>query len=164
MNSRLKMMAPVLALSLLVASCGGSKKVVTAERNDIKGNWTLSTVTYDGLAQGQKVKITLLDEGSEACLTGSTWKFPNNGNGSYTINSSAAGCMVGERTIVWSTRQENGNTIFQYKKVSGGEKPKDVADGYRFKVISADDNTMQLQSEVNFEGKPLYINYSFTKL
>ncbi|RYY57663.1 MAG: hypothetical protein EOO09_01765 [Chitinophagaceae bacterium] len=164
MTTKLRLFAPVLAISLLAASCGGSKKVVTAERNDIKGNWTLNAITYDGLAQGQKVKITLLDEGSEACLTGSTWKFPNNGNGSYTINSSAAGCLVGERTIVWSTRQENGNTVFQYKKVSGGEKAKNVADGYRFKVITADDNMMQLQSEVSFEGKPLYINYSFTKL
>ncbi|RYY58333.1 MAG: hypothetical protein EOO05_16735 [Chitinophagaceae bacterium] len=164
MFKRLKLLTPVLAASLMIASCGGSKNVVTGERKDIKGNWTLNTITYDGLAAGEKVKITLLDEGTDACLTGSTWKFPNNGNGTYTINSSAAGCMVGERSIVWSTRQEASSTIFQFKRITGGVKPKNVEEGYRFKIISADDNMMQLQSEVTFEGKPLYINYMFSKL
>ena len=164
MLKQLRLFTPIVALSLFFASCSGSKNVVTANRNDIKGNWTLNTITYDGLATGEKVKITLLDEGTDACLTGSTWKFPNNGNGTYTINSSAAGCMAGERSIVWSTRQEATTTIFQFKRVSGGVKPKNVEEGYRFRIVSADDNMMQLQSEVSFEGKPVYINYNFTKL
>ena len=162
-TTRLRSLAPVLAASIMFASCGSSKNVVTGERNDIKGNWTLNTITYDGLAANQKVKITLLDEGTDACLTGSTWKFPNNGNGTYTINSSAAGCMSGERSIVWSTRQEATSTILQFKRLTGGVKPKNVEEGYRFKIISADDNVMQLQSEVSFEGKPVYINYMFSK-
>lgn len=164
MFTRSKLFAPVLVASVLMASCGASKNVVTAERNDIKGNWTLNTITYDGLAAGSKVKITLLDEGTDACLTGSTWKFPNNGNGTYTINSSAAGCLSGERSIVWSTRQEANSTILQFKRLTGGVKPKNVEEGYRFRIVNADDNTMQLQSEVSFEGKPVYINYSFSKL
>ena len=163
-TSRFKLMIPVLSLALATASCSSSKNVVTGERNDIKGNWTLNTITYDGLSAGEKVKITLLDEGTDACLTGSTWKFPNNGNGTYNITSSAAGCVPGERNIVWSTRQEANATIFQFKRLTGGVKPKNVEEGYRFKIISADDNMMQLQSEVSFEGKPLYINYMFSKL
>ncbi|MET0636993.1 MAG: lipocalin family protein [Chitinophagaceae bacterium] len=164
MFTRLKVLIPVIAASLMIASCGGPKNVVTGERKDVKGNWTLNNITYEGIPAGQNVRITLLDEGTDACLRGSTWKFPNNGNGTYTINSSAPGCMVGERSIVWSTRQEATSTIFQFKRISGGVKPKNVEEGYRFRIISADDNAMQLQSEVTFEGRPLYINYLFTKL
>jgi len=163
-TTRLKLIAPVLAATVLFGACSSSKNVVTAERNDVKGNWTLSTITYEGLAAGDKVKITLLDEGTDACLTGSTWKFPNNGNGTYTINSTAAGCVSGERSIVWSTRQEANSTILQFKRLTGGIKPKNVEEGYRFRIVSSTDNSMQLQSEVSFEGKPLYINYLFTKL
>ncbi len=159
-----KIFSFVAIAGFLLASCGGSKKVVSAERNDLKGNWTLSNITYDGLSANDKVNITLLDEGTDACLKGSTWKFPNNGNGSYTINSTTGNCTPGERDIVWSYRQESDATIFQFKKITGGVKPKNITDGYRFKVISADDNAMQLQSTVTFEGKPLYINYLFSKM
>jgi hypothetical protein len=160
----LRRIAPFLAGALITASCSSSKNTVAVpERSGVKGNWVLNTVTYDGLSSGQKVKITLLDEGSEACLTGSTWVLPNNGYGSYTINSSAAGCTAGQRNIVWSYQKNGDQAIFQYKRLEGGEKAKNIADGYKFKLVSVDDASMRLQSEVSFEGKPLYINYTFSR-
>ncbi len=161
----LRKIAPFLAVALLAVSCSSSKKAASpvAQREDVKGNWVLNNITYDGIPSGQKVKITLLDEGSDACLTGSTWSLPNNGNGSYTINSTAAGCTTGQRNIVWSYQKSGDQAIFQYKILPGGIKPKNVTDGYRFKLVSASETSMQLQSEVSFEGKPLYINYSFSK-
>ncbi len=161
----LRKIAPLLAGALMAVSCSSSKQVTSsvAQREDVKGTWVLNTITYDGLPAGQKVKITLLDEGTDACLTGSTWVLPNNGNGSYTLNSSAAGCMPGQRNIVWSYQKNGDQAIFQYKILPGGIKPKNVTDGYRFKLVSASETAMQLQSEVSFEGKPVYINYSFSK-
>ena len=159
---------PTFAIALFAAasmmtSCGGPKTVATADRKDIKGNWMLNNINYEGLNANDKVKITLLDEGNSECLTGSTWTFPNNSNGSYTINSTAAGCTAGRRDIVWGYRSEQGRTIVQYKKLVDGVKPKNIEDGYRFTVVSADNSQLHLQSEVSFEGKPLFINYYFTK-
>jgi hypothetical protein len=106
----------------------------------------------------------LLDEGDENCLKGSTWVLPNNGNGTYTIaQSDASGCTPGERNIVWSYRQENGQTIFQYKRLPGGVKAKNITDGYKFNIVSATDANLSLRSSVPFEGSTIYINYSFSK-
>jgi hypothetical protein len=158
---------PVMAgIVILASSCSSSKNsaTATAGRNDVKGTWVLDNVTYDGIPQGQSVKLTLLGEGDDSCLKGSTWVFPNNGNGSYTIaQSDASGCTPGERNIVWSYRQENGKTILQYKRLPGGVKAKDVTDGYRFDIISATDATLVLRSSVPYEGNTISINYTFTK-
>lgn len=159
----LKQIAPFLAAALLAASCSSTKNAVSVpSRDNVKGNWVLNSVTYEGLSSGQKI-TTLLDEGTEACLTGSTWVLPFNGNGSYTINSSTAGCAPGQRNIVWSYQKNGDQPVFQYKRLEGGVKAKNITDGYRFKILSADGASMRLQSEVSFEGKPIYINYSFSK-
>jgi hypothetical protein len=159
----LKQIAPFLAGALMAVSCSSSKNAVTVpSREGVKGNWVLNTVTYEGLSPGAKI-TTLLDEGAEACVTGSTWVLPNNGYGSYTITSSASGCTPGQRNIVWSYQKSGDQAIFQYKRLEGGVKAKDIADGYRFKLLSVDASSMRLQSEVNFDGKPIYINYSFSK-
>lgn len=160
-----KRILPILAGTIIIASCSSSKNATaTASRDNVKGTWVLDNITYDGIPQGQKVKLTLLGEGDENCLKGSTWVFPNNGNGSYTIaQNDATGCTPGERNIVWSYRVENGQTIFQYKRLPGGVKAKDITDGYRFNIVSATDANLSLRSNVSYEGSTIYINYSFAK-
>ncbi len=161
-----QVVAFVAGLMILASSCSSSKQsaTATASRNDVKGTWVLDNITYDGIPQGQKVKLTLLGEGDETCLEGSTWVFPNNGNGSYTISQNeSTDCVPGERNIVWSYRQENGQTILQYKRLPGGVKAKDITDGYRFDILSATDATLALRSNVNFEGSTININYNFTR-
>jgi hypothetical protein len=154
----------MLAATMIITSCSSSKKATaTASRDDVKGTWVLENITYDGLPHGQKIKLTLLDEGNENCLKGSTWVFPNNGNGSYTITQNESGCASGERNIVWSYRLENGQTILQYKRLPGGVKAKDITDGYKFNIVSATDANLSLRSAVVFEGTTISINYSFSK-
>jgi|SRR5688572_27766940 len=149
---------------MIIASCSSSKKTATvATRDQVKGTWILDKITYEGLAASEKLRLTLLDEGSEACLTGSTWVLPNNGNGSYTIASNQSGCTPGQKNIVWSYRTEGDQPIFQYKKLEGGVKAKDIKEGYRFKIVSASQGAMTLQSQITYQGKPIYINYSFYK-
>ncbi|HEX7848065.1 MAG TPA: hypothetical protein VF476_19840, partial [Chitinophagaceae bacterium] len=109
------------------------------------------------------LKISLLDEGAENCLKGSTWVLPNNGYGSYTIASGKTGCTAGERKIVWSYRQENDRTVFQYKRLVDDVKAKNIEEGYRFKIMSGSSSHLTLQSEVNFEGRPFYITYYFIR-
>jgi hypothetical protein len=160
-----KRILPVLTGAIIIASCSSSKNATTtASRDAVKGTWVLDNISYDGIPQGQKVKLTLLGEGDENCLKGSTWVFPNNGNGSYTIaQNDATDCTPGERNIVWSYRVENGQTIFQYKRLPGGVKAKDITDGYRFNLVSATDANLSLRSSVPYEGSTIYINYSLSK-
>ena len=132
-------------------------------RDELKGTWQLDNITYEGLPQDQKVKLTLLGEGPEVCLKGSTWVLPNNGNGSYTINSNDAGCSAGQRSIVWSYRVENDQPIFQYKKLPGGVKAEDVLEGYKFTIVDAAAEKLNLKSNVNFEGSTISIHYQFSK-
>jgi len=149
---------------IFLAACSSSKNTgTTASRDDIKGTWQLDKITYDGLSSAGNVKLTLLDEGDEKCLEGSTWVFPNNGYGSYTIAPGATGCAPGQRSIIWSTRNDGGQTVLQYKILPGGVQAKDVSDGYRLKIISASGGMMQLQSETSFDGKSVLINYAFSK-
>jgi hypothetical protein len=148
---------------LLITSCSSSKKASTVSREEVKGTWTLDKITYEGLASSERLRLTLLDEGNDACLTGSTWILPNNGYGSYTIAKNSQGCVPGQKNIVWSYRTESGQPIFQYKKLEGGVKAKEITDGYKFKILSAESNSMLLQSEISYQGKPIYINYTFSK-
>ena len=153
----------LFAGAVLFSSCNSSKKTTTVSRNAIKGTWTLNQISYEGLASSERLRLQLLDEGTETCLKGSTWVLPNNGYGSYTISGNQQGCLPGQKNIIWSYRIEADRAIFQYKKLEGGVKAKDITEGYRFKIISADDNTMVLQSEISYQGKPIYITYNFSK-
>lgn len=154
----------VLGISALSLACSSSKKSTeSVSRSDVKGTWLLENISYEGLPANQQLKLTLLDEGNADCLKGSTWVFPNNGYGSYTIPQPGPGCTAGERSIVWSHRVENGQDILQFKKLTGGVKAKDITDGYKFNIVSANDNNMQLSSSVPYEGNSITINYSFRK-
>ena len=164
LNIVLKGFVPLLLTAFAFFSCTSSKKTTAAvSRDELKGTWQLDNITYEGLPQDQKVKLTLLGEGPEVCLKGSTWVLPNNGNGSYTINSNDAGCSAGQRSIVWSYRVENDQPIFQYKKLLGGVKAEDVLEGYKFTIVDAAAEKLNLKSNVNFEGSTISIHYQFSK-
>jgi hypothetical protein len=154
----------LFSVGLFSFSCSSSKKsVANIDRSDVKGTWLLENITYEGLPQNQSLKLVLLDEGNADCLEGSTWVFPNNGYGSYSIASSRSGCTTGERSIVWSHRVENGQDILQFKKLTGGVKAKDVTEGYKFNIVSATDANLVLTSKVPYQGNTISISYNFSK-
>lgn len=153
---------PILAAAMFFVSCSSSKNATTVSRDSLKGSWILNRVSYDGIASNQR--ITLLDEGTQECLTGSTWVLPNNGYGSYTIAGAQSGCIPGQKNIVWSYRKEGDQAIFQFKKLQGGVKAKDIEEGYRFKVLTGSDTEMSLQSEITHQGQPVFITYYFSKV
>lgn len=154
---------PLMAVMFMVSCAGSKQDKPSANRRDVKGSWLLQDISYEGLAAGAKYNITLLDEGTPECLKGSTWVLPNNGFGSYTLVSNTAGCTPGERKINWSYRTENGETMFQFKKLQEGVKAKRVEDGYRLSIISATDDALHLQQQTAADGKMVYINYRFVK-
>ena len=164
LNIVIKNIFPVLFAVPVCFSCTSPKKTTASvSRDELKGTWQLDNITLEGLPQSQKVKLTLLDEGSETCLKGSTWVLPNNGNGSYTINANEAGCTPGQRNIVWSYRVENDQPIFQYKRLPGGVNANEVTEGYKFTIVDATAENLKLQSHVSFEGSTISINYLLSK-
>jgi len=154
-----------MIIMMALVSCSSTKNTaVVADHSTLKGNWVLNSVTYTGVPSGEKIKLTLLDEGNEACLSGSVWVLPFNGFGTYTIiNNDKSGCISGERKINWSFREESGVKIFQYKRLEDGIKAKKIADGYKFTVANIDPISMILQSQIAFENSVITINYNFTK-
>ena len=157
----------IAAISLgMLSACGSSKKASGYElpsRDDVKGNWQVTDIKLGAAANGEKLAFTLLNEGPKDCLIGSTWYFPNNGKGYYTINANGAGCKPGEKSIVWSYRKESGKAIFQYKLMEAGMQAHQIGDGYKFTILSAGDNTMELESTIQYQGSPIAITYTFTK-
>jgi len=104
----------VCVSAVLLASCSSGKKASETkapERSDLKGNWVLNQITYDGLSAGERLRFSLLDEGSEDCLKGSTWHLPNNGNGYYTINSNGV-VLPGRRILCGHTARKTNNRYF----------------------------------------------------
>ena len=154
-----------MIVMMALVSCSSSKNTtVVAKHSTVEGSWILNSVTYTGVPSGEKIKLTLLDEGNEACLAGSVWVLPFNGFGSYTIiNNDKSGCVSGERKINWSFREENGSKTFQYKRLEDGVKAKKITDGYKFTVANVDAVSLTLQSKVAFENTVITINYNFTK-
>ncbi len=162
MKQLLKFSLVVCLFPTLFIACSSSKDG-TAARKEVKGAWTLSSVTFSGITNPDQVKIQLFDDANLDCFAGSTWELPNNGYGSYTITKTNGGCTPGTRNIIWSYRNENGETIFQFKKLQEGIKAKKIEDGYKLKIVSATDEKLLMQSMMSFEGKNLTLDYNFVR-
>lgn len=145
------------------AACSSSKGNAGASRSAYTGNWTLNNISFDGISSSTKFKATVFDDVAYSCLQGSSWSLPNNGQGSYTVNSSGPECASGLRQIYWSLQKDGSQQYFQFKRLDGDVKAKNVTAGYRMEVTSIGDNNMQLRSPVNFEGRTIYIIYDFSR-
>jgi hypothetical protein len=162
MKIKKSFLAWLLAVAFF-ASCSSSKEARTY-KNDINGKWQLQTVATEGIAGN--VKAQLLNEAALNCFVGSNWEFnQNNSLGSYSIQQNAGECVAVKRNIRWSIFESPGEPkLFQFKKVDA--KYKDIEEGnagYRFTIVQLDKTSMQLRSDVNFEGKPASFIYNFIK-
>ena len=69
-------MKKVILIFLAIGLMGcGSSKTVRDSKKVIKGDWTLSTITY---SKTGKYNVTLLNDTSKDCFEGSTWEFVSN--------------------------------------------------------------------------------------
>jgi Lipocalin-like domain len=148
----------------ILSACDSSKEARTDKRT-INGTWTLQNITVEGISG--KIKSQLLDEADYTCFEGSTWKFSQSTSlGSYEINKNGGVCVSKKQNIRWSIFEEKGVPIrLQYKRVDA-KYYKDIDEGkagFRFTILSVDKTSMQLKSEISFEGKPAYFIYNFSK-
>ena len=150
-----------MLLSLCLMACSASKGVRTAEKT-IKGNWSLSTITYSKTGD---YNVSLLNDVSKACLESSTWQFiPNNHTGLYSIVNS--NCDMGERHFNFTVQEVNAQSgQYDFLLKPTNEKGKsETNQGFRFNIKTLTDTKMQWQQTVYANGTPFIINMNFVKI
>tara|TARA_R110000868_G_scaffold97875_2_gene269229 strand:- start:4843 stop:5322 length:480 start_codon:yes stop_codon:yes gene_type:complete len=145
---------------LTILSCGTSK-TVRESKKVIKGDWTLSSITY---STAGKYNVTLLNDTSKDCFEGSTWQFiPNNNTGTYSINDTS--CSTGSRNFVFAIQEIDTKTgLYDFLLKPTNEKQKsETNQGFRLSLTSLSDTMMQWKQTVSVDGKPFAITMSFNK-
>ncbi|MDI3320509.1 lipocalin family protein [Pinibacter soli] len=163
------MKKPIVALALfasaLTFSCKSTKTNGVSEgasKKSIYGTWTLNSITLDGIPN-DKFDVKVLGGIPRQCMISSTWLFPSNGYGNYTITQSGGNCQAGAHNILWSRLTENNVNYLQFKELEEGVKDKKITTGYRLEQVSQDASSMVLRSPLDIAGKHTYLMYSFTK-
>lgn len=151
----------IFLFALCLVSCGTSKTVRDSKKV-IKGDWTLSSITY---SETGTYNVTLLDDASKSCFEGSTWQFiPNNNTGVYALNNSS--CEVGERYFVFTIQEIDETTgLYDFLLKPTNKKGKsETNQGFRLRLNTLSDTNMQWQQTVSVNNKPFTIFMNFSKL
>ena len=162
--NRLKIYSSAALFTTIIffAACSGSKEAGTMKKT-INGNWTLKTIAVEG--NNSIINVKVFNEANNNCFIGSQWNFiSNNSMGTYTYPSGADGCVATSRKIRWSIYEPKGEEKkFQFKRLDDKNNPLDDNNGYRLNVAALTDSSMQLKSDINYEGKPVGVIYNFIK-
>lgn len=127
----------------------------TKSQTGIKGNWTITKVSYVG---SDVMKVNSFNIADSKCFEGSLWNFvPNNNKGTMQLTKS--GCPAFSSPIVWTITKTGDFTL----KITEGDKAKNVTHGYFLKVRNQTENSFQLVDNVNVGGKNTEIIYQFVK-
>jgi len=156
-----KLIYPVLVIvsMLFLGSCSSTKTVRQAEKT-LKGNWTLTNVTYSEIGT---FDVQLYGDANASCFEGSSWQFvPNNNTATYQLNG--ASCESELRNVKWTIpTSENSTYYFMMKPVPTGVKAKKVTSGFRTELKTLTETSMVWNQKINFEGKPFTISMNFIK-
>ena len=148
-------------LMILLTACGTVNKgvqVINGDRGKFNGTWTLTNVSYEALIAGTVSRV--FDQAAPAAFVGSVWILTNSGNAQYTLTDGSS------QSIYWSYYNPGNGVqpMFQFKKVYQGDKPKNVAEGYRLEIGRINDSGMVLKSPVDLGGgRTGYVVYTFAK-
>ena len=148
------------ALSVLMFACKStsatSTNIDTKAQVAMKGNWTISSVTYPG---SQYVKVNSFQIADSECFVGSTWKFVSNNNkGDMALTK--AGCTSFSSPITWFV---NKDKQFVLKVLNAGLKAKKVKEGYILMLANQTATSFQLVDKIDVAGKMTDVVYQFQK-
>lgn len=147
----------LIAIVFLSASCVRHK---TGGVN-LNGQWIVSDIHLDGVNNQSDFKVTLFDDASSACFTGSEWFLTESGNATYTITQSN-NCSGGARPIHWSLSNVGGIQYFQFKNIDNA-KARKVTDGYRLELSNVTKTGFTLREPVQVGTTNAYVVLDFTK-
>ena len=151
----------IIAFSLILVSCGSKQSAVSiAEREidkkEFKGNWTLSSVNFDGY---RKYDVTLFNDASTDCFLVSDWNFVSNNNkGSYEITSNS--CETGKRYFIWVL--DSDNRAFKLKPTDEDYNSEDNL-GYTLNIKSVSENQIILGQQLTIDGGPVNMELQLIK-
>ena len=148
-------------LSLFLIGCKSQSatntKVDNKSERQLKGDWTISSVTYPG---SEYIKVSSFQLADSKCFVGSDWKFvPNNNKGEMAVKSSAD-CSSFSSPITFFINKDNQ---FVLKVLYAGEKAKKVRDGYILTVANQTETSFQLVDKIDVGGKMTDVVYQFQK-
>jgi hypothetical protein len=146
-------------VSLLIFSCKStsatSTKLDSKSQVDLKGNWTITSVTYPG---SDVIKVTSFDVADCKCFVGSSWKLiSNNNKGNFALTT--AKCTAYSTPITWFINKE-GQFVM---KILDEAKAKKVTNGYVLRVANTTDNSFQLIDRIDVAGKMTDVVYQFNR-
>lgn len=149
-------MKKIILLTAVVFTLFSCKSTIdTKSQTGLKGNWTISSVTYAG---SDMFKVNSFNIADSKCFEGSQWQFISMSNkGNMELNK--VGCPSFSSPIVWTITKDGDFTL----KIIEGEKAKNVSQGYFLKVRNQTENTFQLVDQVNIGGKNTEVIYQFVK-
>ena len=127
----------------------------TKSQTGIKGNWTITNVSYAG---SDVMRVNSFNIADAKCFEGSLWNFVSNNN-KGTMQLAKAGCPAFSSPIVWTITKTGDFTL----KITEGDKAKNVTQGYFLKVRNQTETSFQLVDNINVGGKNTEIVYQFVK-
>lgn len=149
-------MKKVLFLCMCVIALASCSSLDQKSQVGIKGNWTISSVSYPG---SDYIKVTSFDVADSQCFVGSSWTFvSNNNSGTMSLNNS--GCPSFSSPIKWTVTKDGAFTL----KITEGEKAKRVTQGYYLQLRNQTESSFQLVDNVNVGGKTVDVVYQFQKM
>jgi hypothetical protein len=149
-----------ITLATLLVCCK-SKSVTNTKLDrssevDLKGEWTIASVTYPG---SEYIKVNSFSIADSQCFVGSTWKFVSNNNkGKMAITK--ANCTAFASDITWFINKEGQ---FVMKILDEGIKSKKVKEGYVLVIANQTENSFQLLDKIEVGGKLNNVVYQFQK-
>ena len=148
----------LFTLAIVFASCKSTSVTPTKldhkSQVEIKGNWSIASVTYPG---SEYIKVTSFGIADSKCFVGSTWKFISNDNkGEMNVTK----CSPFSSQITWFINQD-GNFVM---KILNAAKSRKVAEGFVLRVANQTENSFQLIDNVDVGGKMVDVVYQFTKI
>ncbi len=147
-----------LVIICFASSCARHK----TDGVNLNGQWIVTDVHLDGVNNSSNYKITLFDDVSSACLTGSEWFLTESGNATYTITQSSD-CTGGVRPIHWSLLNSNGVQYFQFKNIDAAKAAK-VKEGYSLELSNVTKSGFTLREPTQIDNNTTaYVVLNFTK-
>lgn len=149
----------ISALAVLILSCKSKSatdtKLDSKTQVAMKGNWTVTSVTYPN---SNVIKVNSFELADSQCFVGSKWKFVSNNNkGNLSLNSPK--CTSYSTPITWFVNKDKQFIL----KVLDESKPRKVKDGYVLKVANVTDNSFQLVDQIDVAGKATDVVYQFNR-
>jgi hypothetical protein len=146
-------------LAVLISSCKSKSatdtKLDSKTQVAMKGNWTVTSVTYPNSSM---MKVNSFELADSQCFVGSKWKFVSNNNkGNFSLNSPK--CTAYSTPITWFVNNE-GQFIL---KILDESKARKVKDGYVLKVANLTGNSFQLIDQIDVVGKATAVVYQFSR-